>query len=406
MFHTTALAMLLPVLGAPTATDVGAGVDMRDSVGLVPQQQGEAARLTNLLDLTALSGLLVKSQRTSFSLRYTPRLSFQEPNPVSLLRPLLLHQTFATVETALSRRTTLTAGSQFSRGDVSYANQGDVLDDGSTVVNSPTSRIMRTRANASLSYAVSRTNTLGWSATGGHQTSVFKSGEDRALGLPPSLDLTASMQDSLQLTSLDGLSFTASFSYLRRLSEEDKLSISTANASVGWARQLSENSQLVTNLGGSISSNSLTKQITLFPTATAQHATSFAWLRTRWTQSSAVSLQGFVDPATATFRPLANLTWSLTTDINDRWTIGPGLVFSTSATREPLVPQAYESSGRLELPVSYRLPSHFSLDFGVRASTRNGHLTQLGSPRSQQDFRAFVGLRYVNGTGASHGEWL
>jgi hypothetical protein len=423
MLTVSSLALLLPVLGSATSADAAVGLQVRDTAGLRPQGPNQKSSMSNFLILTPLGGVRLSSSRTSFVLRYRPQLTFQAPSPIDSFRPLYLHGLVLDYATSASPRLSLRFNITGTFGEISYATQSLILDPGSSTINTTEQRVVRGRGSAGLTYNTSARNSLSFSATGGYQKGISSPDLDPTQLVPESFDATLILGENYQISRRVGWTLTTSGTFVQRYQlvyrdidpndptagqELDTVESQVTSASVntGVGINSGPNSSVSVLGGAAVSRTTSRPDVSVFPTLSVTHSTSYKMLKQIWTNSLQGGVRGFVDAANGSFRPLLNLSWGMSTTIYGSWGVGAQFFASTSLTAEPLVPPTYETTARLSLPFSYQINNQLNVNWGVTGATRRGHLLEINALVPQRELTGFIGIKWTAGTDSTRGSWL
>lgn len=418
MFPAPAILLVLPLLADHTTTDVAIGADVRNSLGLQPQVDN-VVEPTNRLMLTLLSGVRVRNQRTSLVLRYLPRLTFQNPNPLDHFVPLWFQTLSATYDSAITRRLagSLTASGEY--GQLSYVDQALLFDPGSSTQDASAIRIARVRAGGSLRYQTGRTNSVSMNGVGYYQDGVADPRLDPSTVQPLLFQVSGTLTDSLRLTAADSLQFElAGARVWRDLQEEgqelfgtDRVVSNSVSLSGGWIRNTSSLSSLSVMAGVGAFNNSIEREsITFFPVLTLTRDSEFRALSQNWTNSVSLGVRSFLDALRGEFRPMASISWSLGTIIFGDWNVGSQLFASTLLTESTDPEPTYDTTVRWSLPLSYSITQQLRFDLGLSAGVRLGYWETFFEKDDelapQPFFFGFLGFRYTAGTDRESGSWL
>lgn len=399
---------MFTLLGAGQTTDVAVGADLGVSAGLIPVEPNAPPSPAMTSTATLLSGIRIRSARTSFLASYKPQFFYQYPNVADINRPLILHRLDGSFSTNLSPRSSLSWSASGAIGELNYANLLSSFEGGTSAVASGVVPIVVVTTNGTFQYQTAPRNGISVSGTGSYRTSL-ESDPQQVSAIPTSHNWGISVTDTYTLTPRDNVGASVGVTYVYR-PPDTGAATSFPNSLNGtmtanWQRTLNQRSTLSVRVGGAVSKSEVTGDVTGFPTAVVSHAFQARSLGSLWVNSLAAGFQGTLDPLLATFRPNAVFSWGLTGRHTDAWSSSAGLNLSVPLAK-PLVPTQYETYGLLNLSLNYQTPTGFVFRGGVASSIRAAHPADLQALTPSFDATAFLGLRYTIGTGTAAGGWL
>jgi len=407
------LLLTLPFLGGGVRTDLGAAVGMEARAGMIPLQAGQAASPAVNSTVNLLVGGRLRSRRSSLELTYSPELFFQVPGTIELGRPLVLHQGRLSYQNTITARTSAGLSVLGRVGEVSFNNLQDILQPGTGVVQAEVTSLALTTGTLSLNHQTSRRNEIGAEAMAGYQTPLDSASALSPSTLPTSLDTSLALTDTYSLSALDRLGVSVRGGYL--ISQRDSPTAPSNDlqrlvafgGSFSWARQISLRSSITSNAGWAFTYIQELAIVSLVPIAVVNYDVGWGRRNQQWQATFTGGVRGFLDRASATYRPQGFARAQLRGAFGPKWTSNLSLFASTSLAPDPLVPSQYESTASVIQTTNYRVSNRTIFRFGARASLRGNHLN--GSEnllRPQGELTGFVGLRYNLGTSRADGSWL
>ncbi len=403
------LAWMFTVLGAGQTTDLAAGADLGASAGLISVEPNASSVPGVNSTATLLSGIRIRSARTSFIASYRPQFFYQIPNVADVNRPLVLHRAAATLATRLSARSSLGWSATGAIGDLSYSNLVRSFDQGTSAVASGVVPILLATTSGNFQHQTSPQNSVSIAGNASVRTS-FDSDSQQSSTVPPSLDWTLQVSDTYALSLRDRVGASLGTTYVYRPPSDASVGTSFQDSlnvafNANWQRNLSRRSDLSVRVGGAVSKSEVTGDFSGFPTATVSHGFRARSFGSFWTSSLSTGLQGALDPLLATYRPNAFFSWMLTGRHSEAWSSNAGLNFAVPVAK-PLVPSQYETNASVVLGLNYLTPSGLMLRGGLSSSLRTAHPATIDALTPTFEATGFLGVRYTFGTGQANGTWL
>jgi hypothetical protein len=383
-----ALVPLAGVLLVAGAVDLNATVIAETRAGQAPLRAdgGQTAGVVGVL--TPGGELAIRRSDLDLRLAYNPRIFWRQPNLLSQLRPLVLHEVSLTLTTRVTSTTALTAAASMSAGEVDYTSLPLVFGMVQAALP-PVASILVVTARAGLDVQVSRLTRVGLALEAIHRRSLDDVGAMAASNvfLIAQTGVQAAPYAMTRISRLDTLSFATAVAYRWFDNGVDFLSVTPQ---IGWRRLLSATNELRLGAGvtyahghyGPLGTGPLAGD-TVAPVGSAEVTGLLVRHRGIALQGAAGAMVDYyVDPILTQAQKRLTFTAGLMLSLGARWTVA--VQAALGSTLAPLAafdlgtgtvtgdrPDA--TSAAVSVPVRYRWADNAILEFGGRWSDRAPH---------------------------------
>ena len=398
------LAWAVAVLGSGVATELASGSQLTARSGLMAVEANQRSTPSMEVGVDLLSGIRARSKRTSFDLRYHPRIYYQAPNVADRRLPLYVHQLSAGYQSSLTERTSLSLNANATAGEVSYASLLRSFAGGTAAQSAGIQPLFYYAATLSASHIMSRRHSFQGGVTSGYRVAL--GGEAEQSQFPTAQDFGLHLSDQLVLSKTDSLSTVVGLSHV--IQEDDlpgRLNSSNANLTASWAHALGQQSSVGASVGVGVNWTNRTDRVAVFPLASVNYGKVIRQVGVVWTTALRAGSDLFFDPILATFRPQALVSASLNGQHGRHANSEIGISLATSLG-PPVSPAQYETRGNLTVGGSVSNGRGISLHPGITWQLRAPHLSQPDALVLQNELYGFISLRFTVGTDHQDGSWL
>lgn len=396
------LALTVPLLGAPSATDYAVGAHAELAAGSIPIRVEDSIAPASEAFFELHTGLRRQDPTSTLILRYAPRLFGRYPGTEELGRPLLLHSALLTYAAAPAPRWQLGFVGAGSIGEVAYSNLQAFFPQGTAPLPASSISMMTGSLDATSGYRTSLRNTVTVRLQAGGQRPIGED-EDEFAGLPRFGRYGAELMDEYRLTRADTL---IGLSGAQRFESPDFGGWSVYSGEGAWVRRTGPRAQFRLQAGALAASSRDDLGFQVIPTSSASYAWGSGTRHRPWLARVAAGTQGFFDALTFDYRPVAFLTAEAHMVARAAFRSGVQLSTATSISQTPREALLFETISMLELPSVYEISNQTDLLFGARGAWFAPHVSEFSEGDHQVRVLIYIGFRRHEGTGTSRGDWL
>ena len=374
-------------------------------VGVVPDNTFEGTEASVAFSVVPVAGIQVHSDRTELTALYRPRAYWRFPNPMSLERPLILHQANLEHQYLLSERTTWLNRAYGSIGEVDYTLSSLVFDPSQpSVPKDSVTNLVRFGGTTALAHQLTHRASAGVALAGNYNSPLDTSEETVFVR---SADAEVAPYWGYHLTPRDSLTLEAGVGYAWFDAEATYLTV-MPNLVLGHDFTEQTNGGVGVGvaylrvLDGIASDGPAAGDTDVSPTGEAHLTTHVYSERGRYVDAGvSAQYQWYFDPVVG--RPVQRAgggvfgTFTLLPD----WTMGAAVSFFTTVgestfetAEEATTVRTDQTMLRIDAPVSYDINRFLGLEFGVRSNFRGPAIAD-GLHLSEVELWFYGALRIV-----------
>lgn len=381
------------------------GGRLEAQVGVVPDTSFDDSEASVAFAVVPVAGIQVQSDRTELTALYRPRAYWRFPNPISLERPLILHQANLDHVYQVSPRTSWRNRFAGSIGEVDYSLSSLVFDPSQpSVPSTDVTELVRVGGSTALGHQLTSRTTAGVALEGSYNSPLDTS--DEAFFVR-SFDAEIAPFWGYAITRRDDVTLGVPVGYAW-FDEEATYLIATPNLLFGHDFTRLTSGGLGVGLAYLRVLDSLDPagpevgETDVTPTGDARLESRVYGERGKYVDVGAVAqYRWYFDPVLG--RPAQRAGGGVFGGMTlpPKWTVGVAVSFYTtvresvfeSAEEEELV-RRDQTMLRIDAPVSYDINRFLGLEFGVRSNLRGPALSE-GLDLSDVELWFYGALRVV-----------
>jgi hypothetical protein len=398
--------------------DVSGGVAVELRGGVAPRTFVDPPEPTLLMIVSPNADLEVRHRRSgTFNLGITPRVQYRTPNRLSVERPIVLAQMYATHEADITRTWRSRWDLGASVGELDYTGVIFALGDGqATTFDVDVAQFAFASAQAELAGRVAPKHTILLAPRFELRAPIGRTADAARDGLsllPTQLFGTVALGHRIQVTDIDAVETTVRPGLVDYNGE---VTFFSGDGRVGWQRRFRPALRGQADVGvfGArtlrTTDDAATQagEVKVFPVGGLQLIGRLYGRSTHEVEGNlGAGVVGFFDRVTERVEPRANVTAGITTFVPPKWRIGISAMGFTPVTREPvpligaMMQRIPETVVTATTPVTYTIDDHAQFEFGTVFSVRGSHFADPDFEFTQLEAWLYVAFRFAGGT--SHG---